>query len=67
MIAEYPLTGSRPTDIKIKGYRQLLVYNFRLIYKVVGENVYITAIVHGARLLPKYLRIRFRSIDSELN
>jgi plasmid stabilization system protein ParE len=50
LLVEFPLLGSA-MDGPYTGYRQLLVDRQRVIYRVVGRDVRIAYIRHGARQL----------------
>jgi toxin ParE1/3/4 len=41
-----------------KTIRELLVYTYRLIYRIDNDSVLVLAVIHGARLLPDVLRER---------
>lgn len=50
-LADHPESGNYVPEDDTLGYRQLLLGNYRIIYRVDKAVVYIIAIHHAARLL----------------
>ena len=57
-LAEFPLIGKAVPEWSDKTIRELLVYTYRLIYRIDNDSVLVLAVIHGARLLPDVLRER---------
>ncbi len=60
-LAENPSRGSVPHElerINIFEYRQIISKSFRIIYQVVGNNVFVFGILHGKRNIQDLLRQR---------
>ena len=58
-LADFPLMGRQVPEWDDSRYRERIVYSYRLIYRVVGEErVEILGFIHGARLLPDAVRDR---------
>jgi len=51
MLAVFPLMGHRVPEFDDDGVRELLVYSYRVIYRVEPDQVVIAAIIHGKRIL----------------
>lgn len=50
LLAEFPQMGAR-MDGPYEGYRQFLVARYRVIYRIIDDEVRIAYIRHGARQL----------------
>jgi len=50
-LARHPLIGSYVLEDDTRTYREVRQGNYRILYRVDGETVYIVAIHHAARLL----------------
>lgn len=48
----FPLSGRVVPEKDRDDYRELIVQNYRVLYVVEGDDVNITAVVHGTRRLP---------------
>ena len=48
-----PESGGVVEDWERPGFRQLIVGNYRVIYRVAGDEVEIRTVFHAARMLPK--------------
>jgi toxin ParE1/3/4 len=57
--------GRRVREIRDASLRELLVGSHRLIYEVAGEDVYVLALVHGARDLEELWNDEPRSRPAE--
>ena len=51
-LLRFPHIGPRVPEWDRDDLRQRLVYNYRLIYRIVGQRIEILSIIHGARTLP---------------
>ena len=47
-----PLSGGFISEDNRRIYRQLIQGNYRIIYRCDGEDVFVVAVYHAARLLP---------------
>ena len=50
-LAAFPESGRRVPELPTTPYRELLVANYRLLYRIEDPIVWITAVVHARRLL----------------
>jgi len=57
-LAEFPLIGKAVPEWSDTTIRELLIYTYRLIYRINKDSVLVLAVIHGARLLPDVLRER---------
>lgn len=51
VLEQFPEMGKPVRELPEKGYRELLVKSYRIIYRVEEEIVYIITVHHSARLL----------------
>jgi toxin ParE1/3/4 len=49
-LATFPLSGRLVPEFPGSGYRELLVGNYRVQYRVAGTVIWIVTVVHGMRL-----------------
>ena len=52
MLALFPESGRVVPEYDRRDLRELLFQNYRIVYRIKGNEVQIAAVVHGARLLP---------------
>ena len=60
-LSEYPQRGNYPKellDIGIREYREIFFKPYRIIYQVMGNNVYVLVIVNGRRDMQTLLQRR---------
>ena len=60
-LAEYPNSGSHPKEllqVGIQEYREVLSYPYRIIYRVLHEQVYVLVIADGRRDMQTLLQRR---------
>ena len=57
-LSTHPRLGKIPNDAQLAamGYRVLVVDNYLIFYKMVGNTVLVYRIVHGARDVPSLLK-----------
>ena len=57
-LADFPLSGSplRDGELRALGYRFLLVRSYLLIYRLIGDTVYVYHAVHGKTNYPTLFR-----------
>ena len=55
ILADLPLAGAVVPEYADEDLREVLEYPYRIIYRVYPDRVDITAVVHGARRLPRGL------------
>ena len=48
-LGEYAGRGREVPELRERGIRELLVGNYRLIYEIWRDTVYVVAVIHGAR------------------
>ncbi len=51
MLALFPESGRVVPEYDRRDLRELLFQNYRIVYRIKGNQVQIAAVVHGARLL----------------
>jgi plasmid stabilization system protein ParE len=59
-LAELSERGRPYPDPAYPGYRELIIWPYRLVYEVDAERVIIHGVFHGSRDVPKLLRGRTR-------
>lgn len=47
--AQFPRSGRTVPELNDPAVRELIVYSYRVIYRISGDAIHIAAIVHGAR------------------
>ena len=52
MLALFPESGRVVPEYDRRDVRELLFQNYRIVYRIKGDEVQIAAVMHGARLLP---------------
>ena len=60
-LSEYPRSGSHPKElleVGIQEYREVLSYPYRIIYRVLHEQVYVLVIADGRRDMQTLLQRR---------
>jgi addiction module RelE/StbE family toxin len=50
-LRQFPESGRNVSEDKRGIYRELIVGNYRVVYRVDGDTVTIMTLIHGARLL----------------
>ena len=60
LISTFPLSGRMIPEEENEFVREHFVYNYRLIYEIQGNIVYVLAIVHSKRMLYPELKQRFK-------
>lgn len=50
-LRQFPESGRKVPEDKCGIYRELVVGNYRVVYRVDGDTVTIVTLIHGARLL----------------
>ena len=50
-LRHFPESGRKLPEDKTGIYRELIVGNYRVVYRVDGETVTVVTLIHGARLL----------------
>ena len=48
-IAEFPQAGRLIPEVKKPNCREVFIGPYRIMYRVLGDSICITAVVHGAR------------------
>ncbi len=59
-IKSYPYSGRIVPEENKETLREFFVYNYRLIYEIKENTIYILAIVHGKRLLNDVIEKRIK-------
>jgi toxin ParE1/3/4 len=50
-LAAFPASGRFVPEFPALGYREIIVSSYRVLYRLADNAVWITAVVHGRRLL----------------
>ncbi len=50
-IAQFPQAGRMVPELKVASVRELIIGNYRLVYRIQRDVAEILTVVHGARLL----------------
>ena len=50
-LAVFPESGRVVPEFPALGYREIIVSGYRVLHRLAGNTVWITAVVHGRRLL----------------
>ena len=50
-LAAFPESGRVVPEFPALGYREIIVSSYRVLYRLADNTVWITAVVHGRRLL----------------
>ncbi|MFZ0772699.1 MAG: type II toxin-antitoxin system RelE/ParE family toxin [Candidatus Sulfotelmatobacter sp.] len=50
-LARFPMSGRKVPEFDDEAIRELIVYSYRIIYAVEPDQVTITAVIHGRRML----------------
>jgi len=51
MLAKFPRVGRKVPEFDDENVRELIVYSYRVVYRLQEDEVVIAAIVHGKRML----------------
>jgi plasmid stabilization system protein ParE len=51
-LARFPLSGRVVPELHLSDYREVIVREYRIIYRLTAEDVLIVTVVHGKRDLP---------------
>jgi len=52
MLAQFPCAGRKVPEFDDENIRELIVYSYRIIYRLQEDEVVIAAVIHGKRILP---------------
>ncbi|HTW56954.1 MAG TPA: type II toxin-antitoxin system RelE/ParE family toxin [Terriglobales bacterium] len=51
MLARFPRAGRKVPEFDDENVRELMVYSYRIIYRLEDDEVVIAAVIHGKRIL----------------
>lgn len=51
MLSKFPRSGRKVPEFDNENIRELLVYSYRIIYRVEDDEIVIAAVIHGKRML----------------
>jgi len=51
ILARFPQAGRKVPEFDDENIRELIVYSYRIIYRLEGDEVLIVAAIHGKRIL----------------
>lgn len=57
-LEDFPHSGHPLSEIPKSPYREVLVYSYRVIYRLESETIYVHMVIHGARELRSALKKR---------
>jgi len=60
-LAQFPERGHTPQELKhidVLDYREILCFSYKIIYQIIGQNVYVHCILDGRRDLQDILQRR---------
>jgi plasmid stabilization system protein ParE len=52
-LAEFPRAGRIVPEYKNPNLREIIYQNYRIVYKISGNAIYLLLVIHGSRLLPE--------------
>ena len=55
ILARFPRSGRVVPELENEDLRELISGQHRILYRVVGDAVYVAAVVHGSRDIVRYL------------
>lgn len=55
-LSSFPRIGRRVPEMADESIRELFVYSYRLIYRILDDRILIVAVIHGRRLLESISR-----------
>lgn len=50
-LAKFPRAGRKVPEFDDENIRELLIYSYRIIYRLQADTVMIAAVIHGKRIL----------------
>ena len=50
-LVQFPKMGRKVPELDNPNIRELILRNYRLIYRIIGEKVQIIRLIHGSRIL----------------
>ncbi len=51
ILTQFPRSGRKVPEFDDENVRELIVYSYRIIYRLQGDEVVVAAIIHGKRIL----------------
>jgi addiction module RelE/StbE family toxin len=51
-LKQFPRSGRMVPEVAQEAYREVILGNYRIVYRLVGDQAEILTVVHSARLLP---------------
>jgi len=51
MLVRFPRSGRKVPEFDDENVRELIVYSYRIVYRLQDDEVVIAAVIHGKRLL----------------
>jgi toxin ParE1/3/4 len=51
ILAQFPQAGRKVPEFDDKNIRELVVYSYRIIYRLQEDEVLVVAVIHGKRIL----------------
>ena len=64
-LLQFPSLGRRVRETQNENIRELVLQNYRIIYRIAGQQIEVLTIVHGRRDLTRRRRVR-RSDEEDL-
>ncbi|HXF12404.1 MAG TPA: type II toxin-antitoxin system RelE/ParE family toxin [Terriglobales bacterium] len=51
MLSQFPRSGRKVPEFDTDEIRELLAYSYRIIYRIQGNRIIISSVIHGKRIL----------------
>ena len=51
MLAQFPRAGHKVPEFDDENVREMIVYSYRIIYRLQENEIVIAAVIHGKRIL----------------
>jgi len=51
ILAQFPRAGRKVPEFDDEDIREVVVYSYRVIYRIVADEVVVAAVIHGKRIL----------------
>ena len=64
-LQDYPRSGRVISEISDKSCREIMYGSYRIMYRLEGDDIWITGVVHGARDWNPSQNARDKTIDKE--
>jgi toxin ParE1/3/4 len=52
VLAKFPRAGRKVPEFDDENIREVFAYSYRIVYRLEGDEIAVTAVIHGKRTLP---------------